>query len=149
MRPFHLIIIALMTFVLSSCTSLVLKPADFAWPIESVLKVEKDGKISDSRYSFSINVNELLKNEYAALPENEEVSLRVIRDVNGYYFITAKGFRFIYVFEESSGALSLKNKINIPGIDSFTNPIFNQRSPYIQFVEQEENYMLNSDGVVK
>ena len=149
MRPFHLIIITFLTLMLFSCTSLVLKPADFAWPVESVLKVEKDGKISDSRYSFSVNVNELLKNEYAAQSENEEITLRVIRDLNGYYFITGKGFRFIYVFEECEGALSLDNKFNIPGVDSFMSPVFNQRSPLIEFIEQDGKYMLNSEGVVK
>lgn len=149
MRLVHTLMIFIIAISFVSCSSLVLKPADFAWPVESVLEVDSEGNIADKRYSFRVNVKELLKNEHGINKADKEIKLRVIRDYLGYYFVTGENFRFIYIFEDSEGALTLSNKINIPGIDVFSNPALNQRSPFIEFLNGEEKYILNNEGVVE
>ena len=53
----------ILSFILAGCSSLMLKPGDFAWPIESTLNVDTQGFVQSERYSFSLNVKELLFSE--------------------------------------------------------------------------------------
>ena len=47
--PFVLLVFA------TACSTLKLQQADFAWPVESVISVDENGKASDDRYSISRN----------------------------------------------------------------------------------------------
>ncbi len=55
--PFILLVIA------AACSTLKLQQADFAWPVESVIAVEENGKVSDDRYSISFDTKELFFEE--------------------------------------------------------------------------------------
>ena len=94
---------------LSGCSSLTLKPGDFAWPIETVSKVNDKGMIEDNQYNFSLKVKELLYEETMDSVNISNVTLRIIRDVKGYYFMTASKFKNVYVFEQIEGGLKLSN----------------------------------------
>lgn len=134
---------------LIGCSSLILKPGDFAWPVESALKVDNKGIVQDERYSFSLNVKELLFTETKDSVDFSNVTLRVIRDMKGYYFITASKFKNVYVFEQTEGGLKLSNKLQIAqmGLDS---PAFNQRTPYIQLIsEKNPPILLTNEGVLE
>ncbi len=50
---------ALSLIFLVACSSLILKPADFAWPIESVVNVENNGNAIIKRYSITFSTKEL------------------------------------------------------------------------------------------
>jgi hypothetical protein len=129
------------------CSQIVLKPTDFAWPIESVCDVKEDGTISEERYSFSTNVKGLFFAEKEDSSTYKKESVRVIRNQNGFYFMVAPGFKNVYVFKADNGTFSLENKINVSefGLDL---PAFNQRTPYIELLEGEEHVaFLSSDGV--
>lgn len=135
--------------ILAGCSSLTLKPGDFAWPVESVLKVDDKGLVQDDRYSFSLNVKELLFAETQDSVNITNVTLRMIRDVQGYYFVTAAKFKNVYVFKHIEGALKLANKILVAqnGLDT---PAFNQRAPYIQLMnEQNPPVMLTKEGILE
>ncbi|MCX7984143.1 MAG: hypothetical protein N3A63_04500 [Bacteroidetes bacterium] len=134
--------------ILAGCSSVVLKPADFSWPIESVLKVNEKGLIQDQRHCFTLNVRALFY-----LETNDSVNItvpvRVIRDREGYYYMTAQKFKNVYVFEHVEGGLKLVNTILITtrGLGA---PAFNQRAPYIQLVnEKDPPRMLTKDGIVE
>jgi hypothetical protein len=135
--------------VLAGCSSLTLRPGDFAWPIESVSKVNEKGMIEDKQYYFSFNVKELLYDETQDSVNISNVTLRIIRDMNGYYFITASKFKNVYVFEQIEGGLKLANKILVTQ-DGIENPAFNQRSPYIQLLNgQNPPISLTKEGILK
>jgi hypothetical protein len=134
-------------FILAGCSSLTIKPGDFAWPVESVLTVDGQGKIQSERYSFSLNVKALLFAETQDSVNIPKVNLRMIRDVKGFYFITASQFKNVYVFEQTEGGLKLKNKIPV-AMNGLSEPAFNQRAPYIQVVNgQNPTILLTEDGV--
>jgi hypothetical protein len=134
---------------LSSCTSVVLKPVEFAWPVERVLEVDGKGTIHDDRYMFTVNVRPLFYEETQDSANVFGQSVRVIRDYPGYYYMTAKGFRHVYVFSESEGALYLEKKIEVSK-GPVSEPAFNQRPPYIQLLDgSAELKVLNSDGIVE
>ena len=72
--------------------------------------------------------------------------VRLIRDTNGFYFITGDKFKNIYVFRAYDGAMVMANKIFISefGIEK---PAFNQRVPFIELVEGGKSLKLNSEGI--
>jgi hypothetical protein len=144
-----IILIFFLVLILPGCSSLTLKPGDFAWPIESVLKVNEKGIIEDSQYYFSINVKELLYDETQDSVNISNTAIRVIRNFEGYYFITGAKFKNVYVFEQVEGGLKLVNKILVLQ-DGIGNPAFNQRPPYIQLLNgQNPAVLLTKDGILE
>lgn len=135
----------ILLFSLAGCSTVTLSPADFSWAIETVLPVNQDGMVVDKRYSVSFNAKALFLAEKgdSALYYDEE--LHVIKNGKGYYFITAKSFASVYVFQESEGALSLTNKIKFE--QKLTNPAFNARSPWVELVDGDAKYLLDNKGV--
>lgn len=133
-------------FTFYACATLELKPADFAWPIESVLKIDDNGNATETRYSFSFNAKPLFFEEMQDSLAFLEKELRVIRDTQGYYFITSNGFKNVYVFESDEGAFELEQKILISeiGIDK---PSFNQRAPYIELNDGDKKVYLTKAGI--
>ncbi|MFZ1291363.1 MAG: hypothetical protein WAR79_14795, partial [Melioribacteraceae bacterium] len=118
-----------------------------AWPIESVLDVSDDGKVSETRFSFTANVKSLFFEEMNDSSSYKKETVRIIRDTKGYYFMIASGFKNVYVFKSDDGTFSLENKISISefGLDL---PAFNQRVPYIELLEGEEHVAyLTSEGI--
>jgi hypothetical protein len=143
------VLIFFLFLILAGCSSLTLKPGDFSWPIESVLKVSEKGIIEDSQYYFSINVKELLYDETQDSVNVSNTAIRVIRNFEGYYFITAEKFKNVYVFEQVEGGLRLVNKILVLQ-DGIGNPAFNQRPPYIQLLNgKNPAVLLTKDGILE
>jgi len=48
----------------TACSVLTLTPANFAWPIESVLQVNDEGEVSEERYSFSFDAKGIYHEEF-------------------------------------------------------------------------------------
>jgi hypothetical protein len=113
-----------------SCSSLTLEPCDFSWPVKSSLSVDGQGNVQSERYYVSINVKELLFAETQDSVNVSKVILRVIRDINGYYFITASHLKNVYVFEQKEGGLKLKNKILVSQ-NGLSESALNPRVPFI------------------
>jgi hypothetical protein len=141
--------VVLCMFILGGCSSLTLNPGDFAWPVETALKVDRQGNVQNERYSFSFNVKKLLFAETQDSVNTTKVTLRVIRDVKGFYYITASQFKNVYVFEQAAGGLKLKNKIFVAQ-NGLKEPALNQRVPFIQLVSGEiPAVLVTEDGVVE
>ena len=119
---------------LTACSSLVLKPADFSWPVESVLNIDGDGNVAVERYSESFNTKPLFYKETGDSLAYQNQQLRVIRNRDGYYFMVANNFKNVYVFNQKDGAFRLEKKIEVSDKVGIQNPAFNQRSPFIELV---------------
>lgn len=145
MRQMKFILIPLL-FTLSACSSLTLAPADFSWPVESVLKVNEDGFVKEDRYSLLFDTKNLFLEETEDSLSYMNKEIRVIRDKKGYYYITSDNFRNVYVFENGDGELRLDNKIPISET-GISKPAFNQRSPYIELLEGSNKHLIANDGV--
>jgi hypothetical protein len=137
--------------VLAGCGGLALRPAEFAWPFESVFKVDSKGIAAEeeqpARYFIAFNAKPLLFEETGDSVHVDGKKFRVIRDDQGYYYVTGKEFKNVYVFGSAEGALTLQTKIPVSekGLES---PAFNQRPPFIQLLNgKEKPKMLNKDGV--
>ena len=138
--PFLLLVIA------AACSTLKLQQADFAWPVESVIAVDENGKVSDDRYSMSFDTKSLFIEETDDSSAYEGKKIRILRDINGYYFITAEMFKNVYVFQMDNGSMVLLNKIFISGF-GLKDPALNQRAPYIELIDGGKSLYLTNNGI--
>ncbi|MEX2115757.1 MAG: hypothetical protein WEB37_02630 [Bacteroidota bacterium] len=147
MKYLVLVTIVLLTSVVIGCNPLALKPADFGWPVESVLKADGKGMVQENRYQLSFNIKPMLFAETGD-SSNVSVAVRVIRDRAGYYFITAQGFKHVYVFKTGDGALTLESKIMISE-QGMNAPAFNARPPHVQLLNGSDKPVLLSKGGIQ
>jgi hypothetical protein len=133
-------------FILPACSSLTLTPADFSWPVESVLKVNEDGFVKEDRYSLLFDTKNLFLEETEDSLSYLDKEIRVIRDTKGYYYITSNNFKNVYVFSNGEGKLQLDNKILISEA-GVGKPAFNQRPPYIELLNGSNKHLLSNDGI--
>ena len=136
----------LLLVIAAACSTLKLQQADFAWPVESVISIDKDGKVSDERYSISFDTGGLFYEEFEDSSAYAGKEIRILRDINGYYFITAEKFKNVYVFQMDNGAMVLNNKIFISefGVE---DPALNQRTPYVELIDGGKSLYLNNNGI--
>jgi hypothetical protein len=134
------------------CSTLVLRPVDFSWPIEVTLQPDGKGNVREARYQLNFNVKALLFEELQDSTTVTKHTLHLLRDQAGYYFITAKGFKNVYVFEHGDGTLKLEKKILVSekGLDA---PAFNQRVPFVSLINEnrgsEAPILLTKDGIAE
>ena len=130
----------------TACSMLTLQPADFSWPVESLLKVDDQGNVEEDRYSISFNTIGLFYEEFQDSSAHKGKSIHLIRNNWGDYFITGEEFKNVYVFKAHEGTLELEKKIFISEFGLKT-PAFNQRSPYIELLDGENKITLTNDGI--
>jgi hypothetical protein len=146
------IFVCILAVQIIGCSTLVLRPVDFSWPIEATLQPDGKGNVREARYQMSFNVKALLFEELQDSTAAEKHTLHVLRDQAGYYFITAKGFKNVYVFEDEDGTLRLQKRIFVSekGLDA---PALNQRPPYTSLInekrENEPPILLTKDGIAE
>lgn len=141
-------ILILTAAVLAGCSTLRLSPADFSWPVESVIHVDDNGMAKENRYAISFNAKPIYYEETGDSLAYLDRDLRVIRDTLGYYYITGNKFKNVYVFTMGDGAFNLYNEILISE-NGIKNPVFNQRPPYIELIEGNKQYYLSNNGIEK
>lgn len=132
----------------AGCSSLTLTDVDQGWPVEAVTKVGRDNRIADNRYALSARVTPLAIEEFQDSSALIGKDLRVLRNHQGYYFVTGQSFKNVYVFDGSGGAFSLSEKIEVSQA-GLSNPALNQRTPYVELVDGSLKMLLDADGVVK
>lgn len=98
MKHIKLFLIFTSITLLAACSSLLLEPAQFSWPIESVLKVDKDGFVNEERHSINFNTKALFFEETQDSLSFAGKTLHLIRNNEGYYFMTSTDFKNVYVF---------------------------------------------------
>jgi hypothetical protein len=130
----------------AACSVLTLQPANFGWPLESVLPVDDNGKVSEDRYSVEVNTVGLFYEEFQDSLSYKNKEIRLIRDNMGFYFITSNNFKNVYVLKADEGKLVLENKIFISEF-GLQIPAFNQRNPYIELVDGTYKMNLTHKGV--
>lgn len=146
LRNLKLPAILAFTLILTGCgSSLTLQNVDYAQPLESVLSPDDDGVVQDRRFAIEFNITALL--EYEKVESVEEI--RLIRNTVGFYFVTAEGFNSVYIFEPGEGELILYKEAELPD-GTVSEPAFNQRSRYIELIDQStgETYNLDQNGII-
>lgn len=129
---------------------MVVKDVNYAHGLESVLIPETDGTVNDVRYGIRFNIMPFQLEEFQDTSAIIVDEIRMIRNREGYYFITANKFKHVYVMVPKEGSLKLKKKILVDenGINS---PAFNWRDPVVELINRDtkEVISLNSKGTLK
>ena len=141
-----LILFLFLILITAACSVLTLQPANFSWPLESVLSVDDNGKVAEDRYSIEVNTIGLFFEEFQDSLSYRGKEVRMIRDNQGFYFMTASNFKNVYVFKADEGTLKLEEKIFISEFGLQT-PAFNQRNPYIELVDGTNKMNLTHKGI--
>ena len=136
----------LLLLVTAACSVLTLQPANFSWPIESVLLVDDNGKVKEDRYSVEVNTVGLFFEEFQDSLSYKNKEIRLIQDNQGFYFITSTNFKNVYVFKAEEGKMVQENKIFISEF-GLNTPAFNQRDPYIELVDGTNKMNLTHKGI--
>lgn len=140
------ILLVVFLSALAACSVLTLQPANFAWPIESVLSVDDEGMVIEDRYSIELNTVVLFYEEFQDSSSYSGENIRMIRDTGGYYYIISANFKNVYVFRADEGAMVLNNKIFISEL-GIEDPVFNQRTPFIELIDGGKKIKLTNRGI--
>ncbi|MEX0723962.1 MAG: hypothetical protein WD053_08795 [Gracilimonas sp.] len=148
-KPFIQIIwLASFVVIATACNKFVVEDVNYAQEIESVLVPDENGDVHDVRYGITFNVEPFKKQEFS---EDEPVDInevRLIRNAQGYYFITANHFKNVYVMEPGKSELKLKKKIKVSE-ERLNAPAFNLRESTVQLIKTDSNEILtlNENGI--
>lgn len=142
-------VIILCVFMIGSVScgpSLVIQNVDYSQPLESVLTPDSENMVHDQRYAIKFSVSPILEAEGSS-SVNE---VHLIRNNDGYYFVTANGFQNVYVFAPGEGELKLENTIEFVE-NALGEPAFNKREGYIELVDlsNNESYRLDHEGILE
>lgn len=152
MKPPNITIIFILGLVsFSACTkSLVIENVNYAQYVESVLIPDETGFIEDYRNNIRFSIEPIVEEEFGENSEEYIQEVRLIRNRDGFYFITADGFKNVYVFEPKKGVLKLKETIKIDE-GGLVSPIFNWRAPYVELltVNKEIHVYLSEKGEIE
>jgi hypothetical protein len=132
---------------LPGCASVTIKPVDFSWSFESVLTTDADGVVRGEPKTIEFDAGELFRAEMEQPDPAAGTTVRIIRDNEGYYFITSPGFKHVYIFKGADGELTLKKKLLIDE-QGMEKPFFNRRGQEIELVANGRAYLLTRKGIV-
>ena len=141
-----IILLVFTGIIITSCSTLTLTPAEFGWPIEGVLKVDNKGFVKEDRGAILFDTKALFLEEMQDSLGYAGKTLRVIRNHDGFYFMTAVDFKNVYVFGVDKNSFVLENKIEI-NETGLKNPAFNQRKPFVESIDDGKTYKLTSEGI--
>ena len=141
-----IILLVFTGIIITSCSTLTLTPAEFGWPIEGVLKVDNKGFVKEDRGAILFDTKALFLEEMQDSLGYAGKTLRVIRNHDGFYFMTAVDFKNVYVFGVDKNSFVLENKIEI-NETGLKNPAFNQRKPFVELIDDGKSYKLTSEGI--
>lgn len=145
----NLILISMfMSLAMIGCSSLQLQPADFSWASEEIVEVGSKGMVEAKRYSVAFTVTPLLAKEFAtdSMAAKNTNEVRLIRDKAGFYYLTGKKFKNVYVLAQSEGALAVSNTITISAEKAMDDPKFDQKDTYIELWNGKEKFQLTKGG---
>jgi len=132
---------------LPGCATVTLKPADFSWSFESVVTADADGYVKAEPKTVAFDAKELFRAETKDPGAAAGKIVRIIRDVEGYYYVTSPGFRHVYIFSGAKGKLTLQKKVLIAE-QGMEKPFFNRRDRGIELVANNQAYLLNKKGII-
>ena len=144
-----ILVMGALALSLPACSSLTLEHVNYGWPVESPLTVSAANTVEDVRYALMFPVGGLAMAEFADSTALRGMTLRVIRNHEGFYFITGPGFKHVYVFTAGTGTLVQSSAIDVSET-GLVSPALNLRPPYIELIDGGSNSrMLTSSDIVE
>lgn len=120
----------------------------YAWPVESVLEVGNNNIVEDGRNGLIFSVGPIAEKEFADSTSLRGKEIRLLRNNEGFYFLTGKKFKNVYVLSSGTGKLSVRSQIEVAprGLE---NPALNQRVPYVELLDGKLTVKMTEDDIVE
>ena len=135
--------------LLLSCSSLTLENVDYGWPVESVTTVSPTNMVIEGRYSLSFNVAPIAQEEFQDTTALRGSQVRILRDQEGYYFLTGPKFKHVYVFKPGRHELKEEKIIEISQT-GLQNPALNLRPPYVELLDGDSfRRIMDRSGIIE
>ena len=132
-----------------SCSSFKIEAVKYGWGGEVFINPDENGNIIMSKNSMSFNILPVLKEENLD-QKPKDIKIRIIRDENGYFYLTANKFKYVWVFISGESLLVLENKIEIYEEKTLDDPKFNEQKPHVKlFLKDGKEFLLDKKGIVK
>jgi hypothetical protein len=128
---------------------MIIRNADFSWPVESVLIVDDKGLIKEERHTIELNVKPIFYAEFKDSNSVEGKEVRIICDKAGHYYITGVGFKNIYQFMPTEGGMKLDEKIKISDSLALRTPAFNQKITNIELLDGSNKFLIKGSEIVR
>lgn len=132
---------------LPGCATVTLKPVDYSWSFESVLIADATGYVRAEPKTIAFDAKELFRAEMQDPGAAAGKTVRIIRNIDGYYFVTSPGFKNVYIFSGADKKLTLNKKVLIAK-QGMEKPFFNRRDGGIELVANGQAYLLNKKGII-
>ncbi|MCL6099198.1 MAG: hypothetical protein M1391_11535 [Bacteroidetes bacterium] len=145
----RLIVFISIVFLAAGCTNMLLKPADFSWPAETVLKVDDKGVVSEERYNFDFNVKPVFYEEFKDSNTVAGKEIRMIRDRAGHYYLTGENFKNVYLFMPVEGGMKLEDKIELPDTLTLKAPVFNQKPTNVELIDGTNKFVVTGNEIAR
>jgi hypothetical protein len=113
------------------------------------LTVSATNIVEDMRYAVAFPVAQLAMAEFADSAALRGITLRVIRNHEGFYFVTGPRFKHVYIFAPRASSLvqSAALEVSTTGLAA---PAFNLRPPYVELIDGGANArLLTSSEIVE
>ncbi|OGU35438.1 MAG: hypothetical protein A2068_07915 [Ignavibacteria bacterium GWB2_35_6b] len=140
------LIVLLIIPLIAACSTIVLQPVNFGWAIENVLTSDANGMVEEQRHAISFNITPLFQAEFGDSVKADSKEIRIICSTDGFYFVTSKTFKNVYVLAPAENSLKVDNKILI-NEQGLLSPVFNQRDTHIELIDGANIYKLTSKGI--
>lgn len=147
-RPVVLLSILCMV-LLVSCSSLTLENVDYGWPVESVTTVSPENMVAEGRYALSFNIAPVAQEEFQDTTALRGSQVRILRDHEGFYYLTGPRFKHVYVFKPGRQELNKESIIEVSQT-GLQNPALNLRPPYVELLDgQGFRRILSRGGIIE
>jgi len=135
--------------LLNSCSSFKLEGVKYGWGGEVFINPDENGNIAMPKNSMNFNILPVLKEENLD-QKPKDIKIRIIRDDDGYFYLTAHKFKYVWVFVGDESSLVLENKIEIYEDKPLDDPKFNEQKPHVKlFLKDGKEFILDKKGIVK
>jgi hypothetical protein len=129
-----ILVLAAAALALPACSSLTLENVNFGWPVESPLTVTPSNTVEDVRYGLSFSVMSLSAVEFGDSTALRGTVIRIIRNSEGFYFLTGPRFKHVYVLTSRAGTLVEHSTLQV-STTGLSAPALNLRPPYIELLD--------------
>ena len=136
MRIISVPLYGLLALALASCSSLKIEQVNYGWPVEVVSKASDANIVTAERYGLSFSVSRIALEEFQDSSALAGSEVRVLRNHEGYYFVTGPRFKHVYVFSAGESRLNKESVIEISPT-GLTKPAFNLRPPYVELLDSD------------
>ncbi len=134
MRIMLMSVSSLCMLALASCSSLTIEHVNYGWPVEVVTTVSSTNTVTAERYGLTFSVAKIAEVEFQDSTSLTGQQIRLLRNSEGYYFLTGPRFKNVYVLRPAESQLARESVIAVSPT-GLRAPALNLRNPYVELLD--------------